>query len=149
MLLTSTQSTTRTVFFSFASLIALTILDCKTFKLIDQGALSLIPLKCLRIQERQVCLCSIFTVFSFDHLHFTENLCFQNTRWKGCFCPFFGACVFVMIQVIYLRKIYLVQSSSKNLNWNFSLHYSQVEFRFNFFEHDYFDKYLLKYSDNK
>jgi len=40
-------------FFSLGSLIALTILDCQTFKLIDQGVLTLIPLKCLRIQERQ------------------------------------------------------------------------------------------------
>jgi len=42
----------RTVFFS-CQFDRFGIFDYKSFKSINQGALSLVPLKCLRIQERQ------------------------------------------------------------------------------------------------
>ena len=52
-----------------------------------------------------------------------------------------------MIQVIYLHKMYLVPSSTKKIELKFhkillSTTVRQIEFRFNFFEHDYFDKFL-------
>ena len=147
MLLTPTQSTTRTVFFScqfdrFNNLrlqnFQINWSGCFEFDTIEMSANS---------GAAGMLVFNIYSVFIWSFT-FHREFMFPKHKMK-MFLPFFGACVFVMIQVIYLRKIYLVQSSSKNLNWNSSLHYCQVEFRFNFFEHDYFDEYLLKYSDNK